>query len=430
MANLTDYVIMPSADYQATCDAIREKTGKTDILKSGDLASEISSITGGSSADVRYVTFMNGDTVLYVKPVAVGDDCVNVLTKGLIETPTKDSTVQYNYTYSGWALTADGTADSSALTAVTEDRTVYAAYTSTVRKYTVNFYDGETLLTSMQVAYGSTPAYTAEKDGYNFEGWSPEIVAVTSDADYYAQWSTALTFAGASWADIEAICEAGEAASTFKVGQTRDVVINDATVTLIIVGFDHDNLTDGTGKASMTVMAMTPSVATFAPATSWATFANSLKNTLKSTLPSELQALIKPVTKKCANWLAYPDVKGEEIVDVSFEIFPPSMSELQIKAHTTRRYTDSDWQDDFPDLGETYEYFDNSDTTYYGPYGLGISFSTNAWIRQANRQAYNNYVFYSTYSKYTSGGKTHIIWAQNVQNTTTTPYPVWMMFCI
>lgn len=38
---LTDYVIMPGADYQALCDKIREKTGKTGAIKSGDLVTEI-----------------------------------------------------------------------------------------------------------------------------------------------------------------------------------------------------------------------------------------------------------------------------------------------------------------------------------------------------------------------------------------------------
>lgn len=38
---ITDYVIMPGSDYQAVCDKIREKTGKTGIIKSGDLVTEI-----------------------------------------------------------------------------------------------------------------------------------------------------------------------------------------------------------------------------------------------------------------------------------------------------------------------------------------------------------------------------------------------------
>lgn len=41
---LTDYVIMPGADYQAACDKLREKSGKTDPIRSGDLASEIEAV--------------------------------------------------------------------------------------------------------------------------------------------------------------------------------------------------------------------------------------------------------------------------------------------------------------------------------------------------------------------------------------------------
>lgn len=42
------YVIIPAPDYEAACDAIRAKTGKTDLIKSGDLAVEIGSIITGS----------------------------------------------------------------------------------------------------------------------------------------------------------------------------------------------------------------------------------------------------------------------------------------------------------------------------------------------------------------------------------------------
>ena len=35
------YSLIPSADYKAICDAIRAKTGKTDLIKSGDMATEI-----------------------------------------------------------------------------------------------------------------------------------------------------------------------------------------------------------------------------------------------------------------------------------------------------------------------------------------------------------------------------------------------------
>ena len=48
---LTDYIIMPSADYTAACDKVRERTGKTDPIKSGDLAAEIEGIPQGGGAE-------------------------------------------------------------------------------------------------------------------------------------------------------------------------------------------------------------------------------------------------------------------------------------------------------------------------------------------------------------------------------------------
>lgn len=47
---MAEYVIMPKADYTAACDAIREKTGKTDLIKSGELATQISGITSSYPA--------------------------------------------------------------------------------------------------------------------------------------------------------------------------------------------------------------------------------------------------------------------------------------------------------------------------------------------------------------------------------------------
>lgn len=41
---LTDQVIMPGSDYQAICDATRALTGKTGVLKSGDISTELGTI--------------------------------------------------------------------------------------------------------------------------------------------------------------------------------------------------------------------------------------------------------------------------------------------------------------------------------------------------------------------------------------------------
>lgn len=112
--------------------------------------------------------------------------------------PTKASTAQYSYSFMGWSLTAGGSANANALKAVTADRNVYAAYSKTVRKYTVYFYNGSTLLqTVSNVSYGSGAYYsgdTPEKTGvdfpedYVFTGWSPSNTGITGNTYCYAQY--------------------------------------------------------------------------------------------------------------------------------------------------------------------------------------------------------------------------------------------------
>lgn len=58
---MSDYVIMPKADYQDVCNAVRAKTGKSGVLKSGQVAGEIRAIpTGGSGDGSSFAEFISG----------------------------------------------------------------------------------------------------------------------------------------------------------------------------------------------------------------------------------------------------------------------------------------------------------------------------------------------------------------------------------
>lgn len=216
---------------------------------------------GGSSDDVRYVTFMSedGKTELLVKPVAVGDDCADVISRGLIDTPTKSSTAQYDFTFSGWSISAGANADPDALKNVTEDRIVYAAYTSALRYYTISYYDGETLLQSESLAYGSMPGYVPTKTGYNFESWTPALSIVIGSASYTANWQSAnLKMADYSWAEIVAMANAGEAGA-FSIGDSKEFTLTNfkgkpGIHSAKLIGVNMDDKADGTGKANLTFM--------------------------------------------------------------------------------------------------------------------------------------------------------------------------------
>ena len=151
---------------------------------------EIVVVTGEATYTATYtqtvnkytITFQNEDgSVIEAKeyeygatPVAPAD-------------PTKEATAQYTYTFSGWDNT---------IAAVTGVATYKATFSSIVNKYTITWVDGDgNILSTEQVAYGDTPAYTGNTptktatDEYTYEfnnSWSPAIVPVTGDATYTA----------------------------------------------------------------------------------------------------------------------------------------------------------------------------------------------------------------------------------------------------
>lgn len=135
----------------------------------------------------------SGNTLLKTVTVYDGEDAAYSGSN-----PTKASTAQYSYSFSGWSLTAGGAANANALKAVASDRNVYAAFTSTVRKYTVRFYNGTTLAqTVSEVPYGSNASYTGDTpaktdvekpEDYEFTGWNPSPNGITGNTDCYAQY--------------------------------------------------------------------------------------------------------------------------------------------------------------------------------------------------------------------------------------------------
>ena len=51
---MAKYAVMPEADYQDACDAVREKTGRAEAIKSGDLGAQIRNINSREPYDGPY----------------------------------------------------------------------------------------------------------------------------------------------------------------------------------------------------------------------------------------------------------------------------------------------------------------------------------------------------------------------------------------
>ena len=121
------------------------------------------------------------------------------------ETPTKARDAQYTYTFDGWDKTVD---------AVNGDAVYTAKFMSTVNKYTVIWkdYDGSVLETDENIDYGTLPAYNGvtptrnrAEYTYTFSGWDKEVVTITGDVTYTAQYTQELSKYTAIWKNYDGI---------------------------------------------------------------------------------------------------------------------------------------------------------------------------------------------------------------------------------
>lgn len=315
-----DGYVVKSATIKKPANLIPEN-----IAKDVNIAGVVGTYAGGGSGSMEgcpVVTFMNGTEVLFQRPVYSGDDCPDPVSQGRLVTPTKESTAQYDYTYSGWATTNGGSASGTALTNITEDKTVYAAYTSTTRRYTIRFFDGDVLLETLSVAYYSMPKPTTpihSDPSYAFDAWSPALTSCKGDADYYATWTVKMLFKHYTWDEIAAFAADGTASERFSIGDEKPISFTElnvygnptgamATTTAKIIGFSHDDKADGSGKAGITLWVTggiyshtgthTPGINTKPYGWENSKRRETLATVILPLLDPALSAVISPVSKK------------------------------------------------------------------------------------------------------------------------------------
>lgn len=156
----------------------------------------------------------------------------------------------------------------------------------------------------LKITAPGTYAVSASKSGEKTETVSVQIT--NSGQTYTAE---CLFFnkvlANNTWAQISKASAAGKASTLWKVGDEKNISVNGETLTLVIVGFGHDDLAGG-GKAGITFglkrlmegtrqmnnTNMNNGGFTGSAMYSW------LQNTLLKQLPSDLQSVLKSVNKK------------------------------------------------------------------------------------------------------------------------------------
>ena len=133
----------------------------------------------------------DGGSIL--KTIACED---GVIQEALPAVPARESTAQYSYTGVGYSRSMDAqTAESDAALNVLEDRTIYAAYSWTVRSYPITWVnDDNSQLDSETYEYGQKPSYkkgtptSAVDSSRPFTTWTPDIANVTGPQTYKASY--------------------------------------------------------------------------------------------------------------------------------------------------------------------------------------------------------------------------------------------------
>lgn len=158
-------------------------------------------------------------------------------------------------------------------------------------------------------------------------------------------------FSKNSWADIIAACQSGQVPDTWVADGTcyKDMLIGGESYRIDIIGKNHDDLSDGTGKAPLTfqlhdcydtIFRMNPTITN---AGGWrdCDMRTRAMPILKAEMPAEVQAGIRPVNK-----LTSAGGQSSSIVTTSDELFLPS--EVEVFGSITNSFSGE---------GTQYEYY-------------------------------------------------------------------------
>ena len=163
-------------------------------------------------------------------------------------------------------------------------------------------------------------------------------------------------FSENEWADIIEACHSGEVPDAWVADGTcyKDMLINGTNYRIDIIGKNHDDLSDGTGKAPLTFQLHDcytiayPMNDTNTNVGGWrdCQMRTQTMPALKALLPAEVQAGIRPVNK-----LTSAGNQSSSIVTTSDELFLPS--EVEVFGSITNSFSGEGKQYDYYKAGNS-----------------------------------------------------------------------------
>ncbi len=170
-------------------DPVKENTAEYTYTFAGWTPSVVA-VTGDATYRATFNATKNSYTITWLNEDGSLID-QTMVEYGVVPThsdPVKTNTAEYTYTFAGWTPN---------IVAVTGDATYIATFNATKNSYTITWLNEDgSLIDQTTVEYGVVPTHadpvkenTAEYT-YTFAGWTPEVVAVVSDATYTATFDS------------------------------------------------------------------------------------------------------------------------------------------------------------------------------------------------------------------------------------------------
>ena len=170
-----------------------------------------------------------------------------------------------------------------------------------------------------------------------------------------------LFFANASWEEINELANKNIAQFYFSVGDTRLIKLStNSTIQLVILGFNHDDLSSENKKAGVTIGVLAIDSITY-KMNSTATNLNGWNKSLIRTetiinylnkLPEDLQKVIKKVNKKTTK-----GNRNTEIEITQDDLFLLSLAEIGSNISLNNTYATQEYANYYSNEGQQYEYF-------------------------------------------------------------------------
>lgn len=197
---------------------------------------------------------------------------------------------------------------------------------------------------------------------------SSEVTSTVSIQTEY-ELNMAYSFEDMSWSEIISACKSKQIPSSWQIGDTKEMEFSGNTYPVVIIGFNHDDYSDGSGKAPVTFFIKEPLQGRgFAWSNSLTLDAWSscdLRESLNSDsyiagFGEEIGSAIKSVDKK------YTLTSGVAVGMCSDRLSLLSSGEL--------------WGNNSPNTGSQYDYFKESGNRIIGKFGAIDQY----WTRQVS----------------------------------------------